>query len=114
MRDGTPSAGDNLLGMEMDFFILLGELEELDSESVAVNRTEHAERLIRASCRAVPGLPVRSAGEAVRSLWLSNLRYSYVEAHELSVGDRDATLDFITQMGPHGMYVTGQVSTTPS
>jgi hypothetical protein len=33
MKDGTPSSGDNLLGMEIDFDALLGGLAEIDTES---------------------------------------------------------------------------------
>jgi len=113
MREGTPSAGDDLLGMEMDFVLLLGQLDEVDDQSVSVHRTEHAERLIRATCRTAPGVSLGSAAEAVRVLWLSNLRYSYLEAHHLHVSDEEATLDFITQIGSHRLYVTGQVRISP-
>jgi hypothetical protein len=78
MKDGTPSADDNLLGMEIDFVALLSGLDELDADSVSVHRTEHAERLIRATSRAAPGVPLRRAGEAVRSVWLSSLRYAHL------------------------------------
>jgi hypothetical protein len=114
MKDGTPSADDNLLGMEMDFFLLLGDLQELDGESVQVRATRSAECLIRATCRAAPGVSLDRAAEAVRDLWVSNLSYSHFEAHELAVAEGEATLHFVTQMRTHGLYVTGQVGITPS
>ena len=109
VRDGTPSAGDDLLGMEMDFFVRLGELAEIDEDSVAVQRTEQAERLIRASCTPVTDVSPDKAIEAVRRKWLTHLRYVYTEAHLAVPSPQGATLDFVTQIAPGGLYVTGQV-----
>jgi hypothetical protein len=114
MKDGTPSSGYNLDGMATDFDALLWDLPEINGDSVNVQRTEHAERLIRASCQAVPGVSIVNAGEAVRGLWLSSLRYAYLEAHELHVTNDMVTLDFITQMSPQGLYVTGAVTIVES
>ena len=47
MSDGFPSADDNLLGMTMDFDALLFDVPELNSDTVEVRSTEHAECLIR-------------------------------------------------------------------
>jgi hypothetical protein len=113
VNDGTPSAGHDLVGIEIHFDALLGALDEVDDQSVRVHRTEHAERLIHATCRTAPGVPLGRAAEAVRVLWLSNLRFSYFEAHHVQVADDEATLDFITQIGPHRLYVTGQVRISP-
>jgi len=114
MRDGTPSAGHDLLDLETHFDARLGALDEVDDRSVSVHHTEHAEHLIRATCRTAPGVPLGHGAEAVRVLWLSNLRFSYLEAHHLQVADVDATLDFITQIGPHRAYLTGQVRISPA
>jgi hypothetical protein len=113
VEDGTPSSGANLQGMQLDFDAALFELEEIEEESIIVERTAHAESLLRVSCRAAPGVSLASAAAALRELWLSNLRYGHVEAHELHVSDDYATLDFITEIGPQGFYVTGQVKVTP-
>jgi hypothetical protein len=110
MKDGTPSSGDDLLGMEIDFDALLGELDELDADTVHVRRTEHAERLITATCSVAPGVSLTAAVAAVRDLWTTRLRYQYIEANDVRVTDDSATLDFITQMGPGRLYVTGQVA----
>jgi hypothetical protein len=108
MEDGTPSFGDDLLGMEIDFSLLYS-LPELDEDSVAVARTTHAERLISASCRPATGVSLDKAVQAVRDLWLTRLRYAYLEAHEVSKQEDGADLNFVTQIGPHRLYVTGQV-----
>lgn len=109
MQDGTPSAGDNLLGMEIDFDIRLAELDEIEGDSVVVQRTEHAERLIRASCTPAINVSPGEAIEAIRREWLRDLRYGYAEAHLAATSEGRATLDFVTQIAPGGLYVTGQV-----
>lgn len=109
MQSGTPSAGDNLLGMEMDFYVRLGELDEVDEYSVVVQRTEHAERMIRASCTPTMDVPPSDAVEVIRREWLADLRYAYMEAHCVSASERGMTLDFVTQIAPGGLYVTGRV-----
>lgn len=109
MQNGTPSADDNLLGMQIDFDIRLGELDQVDADSVLVQRAEHAERPIRASCKPAGYVNPGEAVEAIRQEWLTNLRYPYAEAHRTLVTQHGATLDFVTQMAPGGLYVTGQV-----
>lgn len=108
-RNGTPSSGDDLLGMEMDFYVRLGELDEIDENSVEVQRTEHAERLIRASCTPATDISPGKAIEAIRREWLTHLRYGYAEAHLAATSSHGATLHFVTQIAPGGLYVTGQV-----
>ena len=114
MALGPPSGGDDLVGMEMDFFVLLGELEGVEDESVEVERTTHPECLLRASCRAARGVPVEAAAEAVRHEWLTNLRYSYFESHRLKTDGDQAVLEFVTQISPDGFFVTGRVEVLPS
>jgi hypothetical protein len=118
MADGWPSYGYDLIGMQTDFYNYLEDLEEIDADSVSVERSRHAARdaarLIRASCRAAVGVSLDAAAAAVRDMWRSTLRYKYLEGHELRVGDDEAMLDFITQIGPHSLYVTGQVRILPS
>lgn len=113
MADGPPSSGDNLLGMEMDFFIRLGDLEEIDSDSVEVKRTGSAECLIRA-CRAASGVSLGAAADDVRREWLLNLRYNHFEAHRVRTEPTSAALEFVTQIGPGSFYVTGRVEIVPS
>lgn len=109
MRSGTPSSGDNLLGMEMDFFVYLGLLDALDASSVSVRRTPYPETLIRADCAARPGTSVEQAADAVRQTWQEHLGYSFQKAHHLQVSGAEGLLRFVTQIGPAGFYVTGQV-----
>ena len=110
MQSGPPSAGDNLLGMEIDFDAYLGGLEALDESSISVRRTEHPEALIAAKCVAASGFSVAEAAEAVRAAWLNSLRYNFHEAHHLAVSEDGAVLRLITQIGPSEFYVTGQVT----
>lgn len=109
LRDGVPSSGDDLLGMEMDFLVRLGGLDEIDEHSVRVQRTEHAERLVRVSCAPVTDVSPGHAIEAIRGEWLTNLRYGYTEVHLAAISSQGATLDFVTQVAPRSLYVTGQV-----
>jgi hypothetical protein len=109
MRSGLPSGGYDLDGMEMDFFVLLGDLEELLDDSVEVQRSDQPECLIRAVGRTAPGVSVEAAAEAVRELWLTNLRYNHFEAHRLSSTETSALLEFVTQISPDGFFVTGRV-----
>jgi hypothetical protein len=113
MQDGTPSTGDNLLGMEIDFDVRLGDLPAVDSDSVKVGTTGHAERLLDAACTVADGFTLDAAMEAISTVWLGDLRYPYIEVHHWSPGPTAARMRFITQMGPKRMYVTGDVTVTP-
>lgn len=108
MEDGTPSKGDDLLGMEIDFTAYLSQLAEVEMDSVNVKRTGEAKQLIGVSCRAAPGVPLESALRAVEAAWEADLRYPYFEAHKTTITDDGAYLDFVTQMGPGRLYVTGR------
>ena len=70
MQDGSPSWGGNLAGMVQDFDWALAALDEIDDETVDVERTSNAEGLIRASCRAKTGVTLENAGAAVRGAWV--------------------------------------------
>lgn len=113
MRDGTPSSGDDLLGMEIDFDVRLGDLPAVDSDSLTVRTTGHAERLVDATCRAADGFTLDAAIEAISRVWLDDLRYPYLEAHYWSSEPALARMRFIAQMGPQRVYVTGDVAVTP-
>ena len=56
MHAGTPSGGDDLLGMEMDFHAYLYGLDEIDDDSVSARRTGEAARLISATCSPADGV----------------------------------------------------------
>ena len=103
-----------MTGMQIDFCNYLEDLEQIDEESVTVERNRDAEHMLRVSCTAAQGASLDEAATAVRDVWVSVLRYKYLQAHELRVGEGEATLDFVTQIGPHGFYVTGQVRVVSS
>jgi hypothetical protein len=113
MRDGRPSVGYDLLGMEIDFSVYLAGLDEIDGTTVGVRRTSRPACLIEASCRARPGVPLRTAAAAVQAAWTGRLRYREHEAHQLRVDDRRAVLDAGTQMRPGGLYVTARITVDP-
>lgn len=113
MRNGSPSAGDNLLGMEIDFDIRLGDLVALDPDSVHVDSTPHAEQLINARCKTADGFTLDVAIEAIDREWEDNLRYAFAASHVWSVEGDLARMRFATQMQPAGLYVTGEVLVEP-
>jgi hypothetical protein len=108
-RDGEPSSGDNLLGMQMDFDAYLSMLEAIDGGSISVERTDRPDRLLRVSCRAADKVSLAVAAQFVVDTWKSRLRYAYLEQHQLVEAEGVAVLDFVTQMGPGRLYVTGRV-----
>jgi len=108
---GPPSWGDNLLGMEMDFFAYLdGAMSESPPawRDLAVHRFEDRDWLIEATARA----EVTEANEIAASLveiWETYLRYRYLEAHTLSTSEDRVVLEAITQAGPGQLWVTARV-----
>lgn len=110
IRDGEPSDGHNLLGMEIDFTAYLLGLDPVEPSSVEAHRTSDPACLIEASCRAVVGVSLRSAGVAVEDAWATALRYREHEAHCIVFDDDRVVLDCITQMRPGGLYVTARVT----
>jgi len=114
ITSGPPSAGDDLLGMEIDFVAYLSGLDEIEPDSVEVSRTSHPESLIRASCSAAAGTDLSVAAEAVQTAWTDQLRYQYRESHHLRLTPEGAELAFATQIGPEALYVTGFVIVSPA
>lgn len=114
MASAPPSGRDDLLGMVIDFDVHLAGLEQLDTDSVDVAQTSSPECLIRAKCRAAEGVTLSDAGEAIRDVWLTMLRYSFFEAHCLRVEKKEAVLEFVTQIGPGAFFVTGRVEVAPA
>jgi hypothetical protein len=114
MQDGRPSAGNDLLGMAIDFRVYLSRLDELDESSVDVCTTAEPERLLEVTCRAAPGTALVAAVEAVRGTWTQHLGYGYREAYDLRVDGDAAVLEFVTQAGPSGIYVTGTIEVVAS
>lgn len=109
MQSGFPSSGDNLVGMEMDVFILLGHLDAIEEGSVEARTQPHAERLIVASCSPAATATIEEAVSAVEGLWNNQLRYSYDAAHAWTTDPAGPRLEFITQIAEGGFYVTGAV-----
>lgn len=109
MQSGFPSSGDNLVGMEMDVFILLGQLDAVDEDSVEARTQPHPERLIVASCSPAATATIEEVVSGVDDLWNSQLRYGYDAAHVWTNESAGPQLEFITQIAAGGFYVTGAV-----
>lgn len=110
VADGVPSSGDNLHGMELDLGYNLTASESVDQQSVRVERTGDRHSLLDVRCHPVEGVDVETVGAEVASLWRSRLRYDNYESHRLISSGEAAVLEFVTQMEPHGLYVTGRVA----
>jgi hypothetical protein len=110
MRDGRPSSGPDLSGMEMDIDAYLSMVDGIDQSSVRIQRTGRANRLLRAWCRVAHGAALDDAARAVTETWMANLRYSFLEAHRLVMSEHEAVLDFVTQIGTGRLYVTGDIT----
>lgn len=113
MRSGPPSAGDDLLGMEMDFDHHLFALDGIESASVSVERTSDPEALIVAVCSPRAGISTAKAMRQVERAWCEHLRYRVHEAHYVATSRDGATLRFVTQIERGGFFVTGVVTLVP-
>lgn len=103
-----PSSGDNLTGMQVDFEYYLAAsrlLRNVFVQSIGMEPgTLHAVADFSGSLEEVGEL-----GNELRSIWLSQLRYGYLEAHEIISESNYTTLRFITQIDADGFYVTGRI-----
>jgi hypothetical protein len=103
-RSGTPSRGDDLLGMAMDVGAHLVRVQ-----SVRVERVVDPESLL-VDCAAVRGVSATEAGEAVRRTWPTDLSCTSHGSHHLAVSGDGALLRFVTQLDPGKPSVTGRVA----
>lgn len=110
--DGTPNSG-NVKAMVHDVDNYVRQVEGIDDGTVRVRRTVEAACLIRAQCRAAEGSTLAHALDGLREVWLTDLAYPYLEAHELTVSQDFAVLQFVTQIGPTDFYVTGRIDVSP-
>lgn len=108
MASGRPSSGDDLLGMEIDFDILLSDSELLTE--VEVRKGDNVDEMIHATCNAAPGVTAIEVEAELRRLWIERLRYGYLEAHMVTRSTK-VRLDAITQIAPGAFYVTATVTT---
>jgi len=105
MASSVPSSGDNLLGMEIDFDAYLDIDGVLDD--VLLRATGDPASLLRGTARGRAGIPLDRIAAELEWVWLFELRYRYLEAHFVHAIESAVTLDFVTQIGPAGFYVTG-------
>ncbi|GHJ43805.1 hypothetical protein Cs7R123_11470 [Catellatospora sp. TT07R-123] len=107
MAAGTPSDGDNLTGMSMDFdaYLFMSEL----FAHVEVRRTGDPDCLLVATCTAAPGATPTSVAEGLVDVWLRHLQYHHRSAHRLRQDAQKVYLDVVTLMSAGGIYVTGLI-----
>ena len=106
---GHRSYADNLEGMAFDFDYYLSQLDGIYQDSIDIERTADPDCLLVVRCRVVEDIP--AVLHAVGQTWREDLAYSYVEAHRSSLQeDGSGQFEFVTQMQPGGMFVTGTVT----
>jgi hypothetical protein len=116
VASGMRSTGDNLLGMEIDFCVCLGDPPSAGEgddcpdlwQDMRISLSEGAEWLITG--RAHGRLADADAIAAQLSrMWDQMLRYPYREAHIVSRTSDGVRLQAVTQMAPGGLWVTADV-----
>lgn len=107
---GIPSAGDNLLGMEVDCYGLMVEVAGLLDDSIRVVRHDGGEPMIEAECRCAPNANPSGVAASLEREWLPKVRYPYFESHRIRVVPEGAELDFVTQISAGSLFVTGRVT----
>jgi hypothetical protein len=108
MSNSYPSSGDDLLGMQVDFDMLLDRSEVLTD--VQVHRGDDPTCLISGTCKAGAGVSPSQVEAELRTLWVEHLRYRYSEAHIIRRTTGHVTLDAITRIAEDGFYVTATVT----
>ncbi|MBB5867115.1 hypothetical protein F4553_000494 [Allocatelliglobosispora scoriae] len=108
MASGTPSDGDNLDGMMIDFdHYLVFKCRALGKGTVAA--TGDPARLLLVTCAAASGASPEEIAAEISGAWRSYLRYGFREAHRIRDTPTTVELDFATQSGEGGIFVTGTV-----
>ncbi|MGC1215463.1 MAG: hypothetical protein WA890_29930 [Micromonospora sp.] len=110
MTAGSPSAGDNLDGMSIDFDAYLSMAELF--EQITVHQTGDPDCLLIASCTVKPGRTPTGVGEALVHIWQDKLRYHHRAAHRLRQDDLGVHLDVVTLSDDGDIFVTGLIKAT--
>src|SRR5437867_6564621 len=109
MAQSVPSSGHNLEGMMIDFQHSLEQSRLLTR--VRVKKTGDPGCMIEATCQpAANTLTIPEIIAEVERLWMEELRYQEFEAHALVRADYHESLEFVTESGPGGFYVTGRIA----
>jgi hypothetical protein len=108
MASATPSTGNNLSGMAIDFdYYLLDRCPSLEAGTITT--TSDPERLLSANCTARADARPSVVAEEIVNAWLADLRYPFREAHRLRQTPTTVEMDVATQTGVAGIFVTAQV-----
>lgn len=113
---GARSTGDDLLGMEIDFCVYLGDPAYADEgeegpglwQDMSIRQSEGAEWLITGRAHGRPADADAIAAQLSR-IWDQVLRYPYREAHTVRRTPDGIRLQAVTQGEPGGLWVTADV-----
>jgi hypothetical protein len=109
IRTAPGSAGDNLIGMRVDFEHYL-ESSGLFTD-IAVRIDPEIPGVLNATGRVVDiGLTEVRLEGALVAIWQQFLRYRSFEAHDIASTESETTLRFITQIDVDGFFVTGAIT----
>ena len=109
MSSASPSTGDSLDGMALDFdYYLLYACSSLASGTITT--TTDPDQLLIAACTAHRDATPTLVAEQITTAWLRDLRYSFRDAHRLRQTTTRVELDFATQTSERGIFVTGLVT----
>ena len=109
MASATPSNGDNLDGMAIDFdYYLLDRCPSLEAGTITT--TNDPACLLLASCTARVDARPSIVAEQLLNAWLTDLRYTFREAHRVRRTPTTVELDVATQTGIAGIFVTAQIA----
>ena len=113
LASGPPSAGDDLLGMEIDCCAFFGDPAYADDptelwQGMEIVRRAGTEWLIqgRATGRRTNA---QAIARSLAAIWEERLRYAYYSAHTTDVTPDRVTLRALTQIAEGGFWVTAEI-----
>lgn len=110
VASGQASRGGNLDGMIMDFDAYLEMSDLVEDRSVSIDRTDDVSSLLLATCDATAGAGTEDVIAELARIWESSLRYSGPSAYEVGRDGNAVVFDFVTQMAPGELFVTGRIT----
>lgn len=110
---GPASNGDNLLGMEIDFCVYLGDPAYGGEDpglwqNMVVRRHEGAQWLVTGQAKGRREDAAAIGAELAR-IWEERLRYQDRAGHTIETGPDHVTLRAVTQIAPGELWVTATV-----
>jgi len=104
----VPSAGHDLLGMQMDFDAYWYGSDLL--ADATIEATGDAENMLNVRASAMPEASDDEIESELVRIWTERLRYGYRDAHYVTRTADAIVLHAVTQIGPDGFVVTATVT----